>query len=236
MCRTLSPTALAVPALALFALTTVGALAQGPSLQGRIDGDKYIAPSGAYSVAIPVIRELGGTIIDSANVVTFQDEFSTLISVAAFPQDATQRWELSTRGTKDYLIYFFESFVMNDFRKAFPATTAEPSARYVPTLFDGSLITFALLPGGSMFADHTFNFQNDAHSLVAKRGNLLFVKNGYTYVISMELAERVTEPTKFNKSSDEEDIILRERLTSFAAKLHFASAPTAAPGAAPAAH
>ncbi len=74
-------------------------------LLGRVDGRTYISPTGAFKVSIPVLPELGGNITDTENVVTFQDDFNTHISIAAFPQDATQRWEMSTRGLKDYLVY-----------------------------------------------------------------------------------------------------------------------------------
>ena len=70
-------------------------------LVGRVDGRTYFSPTGAFKVAIPVLPELGGTITDTENVVTFQDDFNTHISIASFPQDATQRWEMSTRGLKE---------------------------------------------------------------------------------------------------------------------------------------
>src|SRR5882757_4662821 len=89
--------------------------APAPGLYGRVEGKIYFAPSGAFNVTIPVLPELGGNIRDTENVVTFQDDFSTHISIAAFAQDATQRWELSSRGLKDYLVYFFSNFVLADF-------------------------------------------------------------------------------------------------------------------------
>src|SRR5512137_2043659 len=90
----------------LFALPSV-LLAQAPALQGKVEGKRYVSPTGIFKVTIPVLPELGGDITDTPNVVTFQDDFNVHVSIAAFPQDATQRWENSTRGTKDYLIYFF---------------------------------------------------------------------------------------------------------------------------------
>jgi hypothetical protein len=56
--------------------------------------------------------ELGGAIHDTDNAVIFRDNFGTLVTVAAFKQDASQRWELSTRGIRDYVIYFFRNFVL----------------------------------------------------------------------------------------------------------------------------
>src|SRR3954464_9840271 len=172
-------------------------------LVGKVEGRTYVSPTGQFKVTIPVLPELGGSITDTPNVVTFQDEFNTHVSIAAFPQDATQRWELSTRGLKDYLIYFFSNFVIPDFKQAFEGTQIE-SAKFSPGQLDGALITNILLPGGSMFADKIPQFA-DNRLPVAKRGNLLFVKNPHIFVGSTELAERVIEGKTYNKTTAQED-------------------------------
>ena len=214
-------------ALASLPVVTRAQDAPGPALVGRVEGRTYISPTGVFRVSIPVLPELGGTITDTPNVVTFQDEFSTHVSIAAFPQDATQRWEMSTRGLKDYLVYFFSNFVLADFKQAFEGTQIE-SAKFSPGLLDGALITNILLPGGSMFADKIPQF-DDNRIPVAKRGNLLFVKNGYIFVISTELAERVIEGRTYNKTTAEEDELLRHRLNDIVDRIQFAKPPAAAP-------
>ena len=146
------------------------------------------------------------------------------VSIAAFPQDATQRWELSTRGTKDYLIYFFSNFVLSDFKQTFDGVQIE-SAKFVPGLLEGSLLTYLLIPGGTMFADRVPRLSADRIP-VAKRGNLLFVQNGHIFVISTELAERVIEGRSYEKTTVEEDEILRTRLTDIVSKITFAKPPT----------
>ena len=191
-----------------------------PPILGRVDGRTYISPTGAFKVTIPVLPELGGTITDTENVVTFQDDFNTHISIAAFPQDATQRWEMSTRGTKDYLVYFFSNYVLSDFRQTFPDASIE-SAKFVPSVLDGALITYILLPGGSMFMDKVPNIAGGPVP-VAKRGNELFVKNGHIFVISIELTERVLERTTYKKTTAEEDEILRQKLNEVIVRLQFA--------------
>ncbi len=88
----------------LLATVTLALRAQeavGPGLAGKIEGRTYVSPTGQFKVAIPVLPELGGDITDTPNVVTFQDDFNVHVSIAAFQQDATQRWELATRGVKD---------------------------------------------------------------------------------------------------------------------------------------
>ena len=214
-------------ALASLPVVTRAQDAPGPALVGRVEGRTYISPTGVFRVSIPVLPELGGTITDTPNVVTFQDAFSTHVSIAAFPQDATQRWELSTRGLKDYLIYFFSNFVLGDFKQAFEGTQIE-SAKFSPGLLDGALITNILLPGGSMFADKIPQF-DDNRIPVAKRGNLLFVKNGSIFVISTELAERVIEGRTYSKTTAEEDELLRHRLNEIVDRIQFAKPPAAAP-------
>ena len=143
---------LALAALAAQAQSTEPAVppagdpGQGASaLIGTVDGDTYVSPTGTFRVPIPVLSALGGAITDTTNVVTFQDEFNTHISIAAFPQDATQRWQLSVLGTKDYLQNFLTSFVLPDFARSFPKIQLEKSGRFVPD-FDGALIAYTLIP------------------------------------------------------------------------------------------
>ena len=58
---------------------------------------------------------------------------------------------------------------------------------------------------------------------VAKRGNMMFVKNGFIFVISTELAERITEGSTYHKTTDEEDTLLRDRLLDIANRIRFLS-------------
>ncbi len=213
--------------LALMFASASALVAQAQGLEGQIEGKSYVSPTGVFKVLIPVLPELGGEITDTPNVVTFQDDFNVHVSIAAFPQDATQRWELSTRGVKDYLIYFFSNFVLADFRQSFEGAQIE-SAKFVPGLMDGSLLTYLLVPGGTMFADRVPRLTADRLP-VAKRGNLLFVRNGHIIVISIELAERVIEGRSYAKTTAEEDEILRNRLNDIVAKITFAKPPAADP-------
>ncbi len=196
-----------------------------PGLSGRVEDKTYIAPGGTFRIAIPVLPELGGTIIDTPNVVTFQDRFNLHVSIAAFPLDATQRWELSTRGLKDYLAYFFEAFVMSDFRNLFPEARTE-SERFEPEIMNGALLAYTLLPGGSMFGDKRVLLRADDKPVVAKRGNLVFVRRGTIYIFSTELAEREIERSSYRKTTAEEDEILRLRLADILKKMEFARPAT----------
>jgi hypothetical protein len=198
--------------------------AQG--IEGRIEGRTYVSPTGLFKVTIPVLPELGGDLTDTPNVVTFQDDFNVHVSIAAFPQDATQRWENSTRGAKDYLVYFFSNFVLSDFRQNFEGVQIE-SAKFVPGVLDGSLLTYLLVPGGTMFPDRLPAVSSDVLP-VAKRGNLLFIRNEHVFVISIELAEKVIEGKSYGKSVAEQDEILRKRLLEMVDKITFLKPATPA--------
>jgi len=190
-------------------------------LVGRVEGHYYFSPTGIFRTTIPVLPELGGSISDTENVVTFQDSFSIHVSIGVFPQDATQRWEFSTRGPKDYLGYFFATYVMPDFQSAYPGGTVE-DVGFSPTVMDGAIIAYTLLPGGSMFNNKRAIIGADNTPVVAKRGNLIFVHNGNVFVITTELAERVTERSTYHKTKAEEDKLLRDRLLEYAEKIEFA--------------
>lgn len=215
MLRTLS-------ALSLFALLTPALVSAQPAngIRGSVDGNTYTAPGGFYSINIPVLPELGGTISDTDNVVVFQDDYNVHVSIGAFPQDATQRWELSTRGLKDYLTYFFSNFVMPDFTQMFPGTKIESTA-FNPDQLGGAMLAFTLLPNGSMFNQQVSRFRDSDKPLVAKRGNLVFIRHNVVYVISVELAERVIEGDSYHKSTADEDRILRDRLDQLVSSMTF---------------
>ncbi|HWA85206.1 MAG TPA: hypothetical protein VG710_03195 [Opitutus sp.] len=210
--------------LAIAAAPLIAQESEPGALLGTIANNVYTSPTGAFRITVPVLPELGGRAVDTENVVTFQDNFNVLCSVAAFPMDATQRWEFSTRGAKDYLAYFFANFVMPDFQKSFPGARVD-SAKFSPSVGGGGLFTYILLPGGSMFANRVMFRAPNAEPLVAKRGNLLVTKNDWVYVLSIELAERVTEHSTYNKTPEQEDDILRQRLIELFDKVQFTKPP-----------
>jgi len=207
--------------LAAGALLPAAVCAQGMALAGKLEGDTYFSATGEFSLPLPVLRELGGTVSDTENVVTFSDRYSTHISIACFPQDALQRWELETRGLRDYLLYFFTDFVLADFDRRFPGSKVE-SARFVPELHNGALITYAELPGGSHFELKDGVLAGaPPRRVTAKRGTLLFVRNRQIYVLSTELAERATQRSTYESTPEKENALLTARLTELANRLVF---------------
>ena len=207
--------------LAVSLILPVVAGAQVAGLAGRMEGDIYLSPTGEFKLPAPVLLELGGKIEDTENVVSFSDDFNLHISIACFPLDASQKWELETRGMRDYLLYFFNEIVLVDFQSRFPDSKIE-SARFLPELMDGSLIAYALLPGGSFFEDKNRVLDAaPANPVTAKRGTLLFVRNRHIFILSTELAERATQRSTYKQSVENENAQLSARLTELAGRLIF---------------
>ena len=195
-----------------------------PQIYGKFEGDYYTSPTGIYKVKIPVLPQLGGSISDTPNVATFDDDFSTHISIGAFPLSRELKWEYDTRGAKDFLVYFFTSLVMPDFVARFPGSKMEDNAAFLPKFQDGSLLIFTLLPGGSFFAQRV-TLGSAAEPVVAKRGNLCFVKSNCVFVVSTELSERVLEHSTYHKTTEEENATLRQRLLDIVGKMQFPQPP-----------
>ncbi len=218
--------AFALPVAAV--LQAQPAAEDGPRLSGKVEGNTYISATGAFKMDVPVLPEFGGMVSDTETAVTFHDNLNTHVSIAAVKMDATLRWEEETRGRTEFLIWFFNNYVQADFAEAHPGTSVE-SAKYLPSTQDGSLLAYLLIPGGSMFQDRVI-LGTGEEPPVAKRGNLVFVKNEYVFVISVELAEKVLDRSTWDKKPAEEDEVLRKRLLDTLAKIHF-TAPTPTPAA-----
>jgi hypothetical protein len=197
-----------------------------PPLSGSISGDVYTSATGVFRIKIPVLPQLGGSVSDTPNEVTFDDEFTTHVSIAAFPLSHTLKWEYDTRGIKGFLGFFFANIVMPDFTARFRGARMEDTGIFLPKYLDGAMVIPALLPGGSVF-ERRVSLSGRSGGLVAKRGNLCFVKNNHVFVVSLELPERVLERSTFKKTAEEENAILRDRLMAVVAKMEFLAPPEA---------
>lgn len=204
---------------------------QGPLLMGSMENGVYIPPSGAYRLPVPVLPELGGFIDDTENVATFQDEYGTHISIGCFPMVGALRAELATRGRKEFLAWFFQNHIRTDFQRTIPGTSVEPEARFIAGTHDGALFAQLLLPNGSVFSQRVFVFPPKPRP-VAKRGNLLFVKNDFVYVISIELADRIFNHSTYSKTPAEENEILRTKIYELLDTFVFTPPAKPAPAAA----
>ncbi len=195
------------------------------NLYGKLDGQTYVAPGGFYKVSVPVLPEFGGEIHDTENVVTFDDEVSTHVSIANFPLDISLKWEFETRGPRDFLSYFYANYVFSEFQSRYPGTATD-GVQFLPGLNGGALLVFVQLPGGSFFAGKASVLDDPVSApVVAKRGNLLFVRAGRVYILSHELAERVTQRSVFQKTPEQENEILRSRLIELTGRMQFPYGP-----------
>jgi hypothetical protein len=217
------PRCIALLTGSVLAVATTAQELPATGLYGEFRNGHYISHAGHFRISVPVLAELGGKIFDTENVVTFTDEVSTHVSVAVFPLDLTNKWELETRGVKEFLAFFYAEHVLANFARRFAGVATERSV-FTPELRNGALFVFTLLPGGSAFQSKATVVETPGAPLpAAKRGTLLFVERGSIFILSTELAERVTQSSAFQKSADEENEILRTRLIALAGRMQIPS-------------
>jgi hypothetical protein len=198
---------------------------QPGSLRGRIENGRYYAPTDSFDIALPMLVGDRPLVLDNPNIVVFRDDVRTMLTIAAIRMEAIDKWELETTSPREFLIKFFRESVLVDYREAFPGTTVE-SARLLNNLEGGALLVATLHPNGSAFETDPI-VRNDPSTPppVAKRGNLIFARGDFVYVISSELADRVTESSTYSTDTETEDRILHDRLIEVHSKIHFAGDP-----------
>jgi|GEM_PF-263611 len=220
------PTPTATPA-PLPPAASAPAPAPARRLHGRIEAERYFAPGDLYSVPLPVFHGTDSAVMDTAEIVVFKDKVSTLLTIAAFKMPAYEKWRFEGMEPKEYFIEFFRDSILRDYRHEFPESSIE-SARYLPEVFAGAMVAFTRMPGGSAFVPPP-PANPLAPAPVAKRGHLVFIRNGYIYVVAIELAERVTQPTAYKLTTQEEDRLLFGRLVTVLEALRFGPEVQAAP-------
>jgi hypothetical protein len=195
-------------------------------LLGELIQNTYHSPNQAYSITVPISLDVGGTVTDTPQVVTFQDEFNLHASIACFDVDTAQNREDQARGRRDYLIWFYRQQVHPQFQKRFEGASID-SARFVPEMLHGSLIVYSRLPAGSMFEDR-LDFSLVETTTEAIRGNMLFVESGHLYVVSLELAKLLLNPESRALPLDEQQDLLRKQLLDIVGRMTFRSSAKSA--------
>lgn len=205
----------------ILALSSSGARAEESTLIGKVLENQYIAPSGSYKMTLPIQLELGGTVTDTREVVTFQDDFRIHASIACFKMGASNEREIQTRGRRDFLISFFREHVHTQFKRRFPGAEID-EARYMPEVLEEALMVYNTLPNGTMFSDQAVLASSSDGALLVKRGNLLFLKDHHLYVISVELAKLLLVGNEsLHYSEEEKHVLLREELLDLAGRITF---------------
>ena len=193
-------------------------------LYGELENNRYHAPSGEYELTLPMQIETRGTVVDTPEVVTLQNDLGLHASVACFGLNLSLKRQDENLGRRDFLVGFFRDQVQPQFNQRFTGAKIE-SARFSPELLNGALFVYNLLPGGSMFGDRAPS-REDGSSPIAKRGNLLFLHNNHIYVLSMELSEKVLDPAAFTQDIEEQDAILQKRLIELVGRMSFRIPPS----------
>lgn len=211
-----------------------------PKLAGRIDDGRYFSATGLFSLPVPDLDPETAGLLDTPNIVVFRDRASTFISIRAFPLSPAEVEARAKEGPQQHAVRYFKDLILPEFKGQFPGTTAE-SATYVPDLEGGALLAYLLIPNGSAFeVDPLVRNHPDTKVPPAKQLVVFFVHADHVFMVSSEIAERITDLSSNPYTTKDEDRILRERLLGVISSMRFAApekktAATPAPVAPPAA-
>jgi len=78
------------------------------------------------------------------------------------------------------------------------------SANFLPTVQDGALIVYALLPGGSMFNQRPRALRRDGQPSHRQARQSAVLKGDNLFILSTEMAERATERSQYTRTTAQE--------------------------------
>lgn len=191
-------------------------LAEIDDLEGS-EFEYYDSPTGNFSVPVPVELEKGGKIESQPGVVTFSDDFGTLLRIDYWQADDVdaEAEKVATLGKESYLLAILDEY----FSQAI--LTSIPNAKvidqeYLADLNFGAYFAVVDLPQGSTMTISQNN--QPPMRLNAYRGIVIFDMDDYVYVVSCQrnfLYEE--EPGKIEDEAEE----LKDQLYEFIESIEF---------------
>ena len=181
------------------------------------DESLYVSPVGNFTVAIPVDPESGGRMQDEPGTVGFSDDFGKLFRIDYFQQIDPQAEDqkIAEFGAETYLKSLLDSYVSQAILEPLSGSSIL-SESYLEDLQDGAYFMVVDMPKGATISVS----KNGAPSerLDAYRGIIVFIQNGFSYVIS---CQRVIMEDEAPNGIEEEAADLQEQLENFIDTMEF---------------
>ncbi|CDN10874.1 MAG: hypothetical protein HRU34_00260 [Richelia sp.] len=144
----------------------------------------YESPLGNFTVAVPVDVEEGARVNAQEGLVSFSDDYGTLLRIDYYPLPPEQMTEIEAKGKEEY----FRSVLLEKYvPQAITANLATATVNYTEYLADvmgGAFFAVVDMPGGSTISKTSNN--GSASRLNAHRGLLSFIKNNFFYVLTSQ--------------------------------------------------
>lgn len=179
------------------ALTEVEDKNEG-KFQANFNQEIYESPLGNFTVVVPVNPQQGGRIDSQEGMVSFADDFDTLLRIDYYDLPSQQFEEIDALGQEEYL----RSLLLNKYvPSAIAANVPDASVdytEYLPDTLEGAYFALVNMPEGSTVSRTGNN--GTALKLDAYRGLLAFIYRDFVYMISSQRSFFVGETPDFLES------------------------------------
>jgi hypothetical protein len=146
--------------------------------------DMYESPLGNFSVLIPIDIEEGGNIQSQDGIVSFTDNFGTLLRIDYYAIPAEQAEEIESSELEKYLhSLLLEKYIPQVIAANLPKSTVE-YGEYFRDVMDGAYFMVVNMPEGSTMSKQENN--GNGSRLDAYRGLMAFVVGDFLYVASSQ--------------------------------------------------
>lgn len=148
-------------------------------------GDEvYESPAGNFLVPIPVDPEQGGKVESQEGVVSFVDNFGTMLRIDYYRISLEEWEEVESIGQEEYL----QSILLNKYvPEVIFRNTPEAEVRYseyLPKVMEGSYFALIDMPVDS--ASSKLQYNHTVNELKAYRGLLAFLNFNHLYIVSSQ--------------------------------------------------
>ncbi|RUT06700.1 hypothetical protein DSM106972_029570 [Dulcicalothrix desertica PCC 7102] len=146
--------------------------------------DLYSSPEGNFTVSIPVTPDAGGKIQTAEGMVSFSDDYGTLLRIDYYLIPPSQRAEIDDSVREQY----FESVLLDKYiPQAIVANLSSASVEYtgfLPNEMQGAYFALVNMPGGCTISKQ----ENNGHPqrLDAFRGIIAFQQHDFIYIVTSQ--------------------------------------------------
>ncbi|GAA6619089.1 tellurite resistance TerB family protein [Scytonema sp. NUACC26] len=176
----------------------------------------YESPTKNFVVPIPVDTQRGGRVQAQEGLVSFSDDFGTLLRIDYFRLTPQQKKELASVGHEEFLrSLLLEQYVPQGIVVNLPEAQVKHT-KYIEDALDGAYFVLVDMPEGSNLPKTGNN--GTASRLDAYRGLLGFISGHFLYIVS---SQRSFFDGETPGSIEDESVRIEESLLNFVDTIEF---------------
>jgi hypothetical protein len=176
----------------------------------------YESPAKNFVVPIPVDTQQGGRVQAQEGLVSFSDDFGTLLRIDYFRLTSQQKTILESEGHEEFLrSLLLEQYVPQGIVVNLPEATVKHT-KYIEDALDGAYFVLVDMPEGSNLPKTGNN--GTANRLDAYRGLLGFTSGNFLYIVS---SQRSFFDGETPGSIEDESARIEESLLNFVDTIEF---------------